>query len=82
MTMWKQECKREHNKEFHNLIFYCISHDGKTIERIYIFPKSEIVKRVGFAIVKSPTRVGSRYDQWYEKYRCDPSIVDISDNKR
>lgn len=78
--LWKQECKRDHNKEFHNLIFYCVSNDGKIIERIYIFPKEEIIKRIGFAIVKNPTRTGGRYDQWYEKYRCDESIVKYVNN--
>lgn len=56
--------KKEHKKNFDVLICYCASKDGKIIERIYIFPKEEIVKRSSIAIYKNPSK-GS----WYEKYR-------------
>lgn len=62
---WTQNWEDEHNKEFDNLIFYCASKDGENIERIYIFPKKEIIKRRCLTIVKNP----SRGVQWYEKYR-------------
>lgn len=69
---WKQSWKNEHNKEFDYLISYCTSKDGKIIERIYIFPKEEVVKRSGITIVKNP----SRGVQWYEKYRIkDENII-------
>lgn len=52
-------------KEFNKLVAYCASEDGKVIERIYEFPKEEIIKRTGIAIYKNP----SRGIQWYEQYR-------------
>lgn len=47
------------------MICYCADKNGVNIERIYIFPKEEIVKRTGTKITKNP----SRGEQWYEKYR-------------
>ena len=52
----------EHIKKFDILIFYCISEDGKTIERIYIFLKEEIrISSIGI-YENSPKR--------FEKYRA------------
>jgi len=42
-----------------------MSKDGKTIERIYIIPYLEIIKRPTISVYKNP----SRGVQWYEKYR-------------
>lgn len=43
-----------------------MSKDRKNIERVYIFPKKEIIIRNGVTIYKNPTRA-----VWYEKYRVD-----------
>lgn len=55
---------RDCHKDFDNMIFYCISQDGKLIERIYIFPKWEILGRQTISIYKNPSKGG-----WYEQYR-------------
>jgi len=72
---WAIDTRKERNKEFDILIFYCISEDGKTVERIYIFPKEEMTKN-GITISKNP----SRGIQWYEKCRvtdeCELNKVD------
>lgn len=58
----------EHGKDFDNLIFYCIGEYG--VERIYIFPKIEIIKRTSIGIYKY-------CNGWYEKYRIkDEKILD------
>lgn len=76
---WVFSCKNERNKnkQFDVLICYCANIDGKTIERIYIFPKLEIDKRTGFALVKNP----SKGVQWYEKYRVtdEETIKKVND---
>lgn len=51
--------------DFDHLIFYCANKDGKIIERIYIFPTEEVLKRISISIVKNPLRG----IQWYEHYR-------------
>lgn len=62
---WHFSCiDREWNKEFDYEICYCVSVDEKIIERIYKFPKSEIIRRKGITIYKNPSRVS-----WVEKYR-------------
>jgi hypothetical protein len=67
--MWSQNWHREHNKEFDNVIYYCASEDGDLIEEIYIFPRHEVLKRSGVAIVKYNS-IGKIYRRgWYEKYR-------------
>lgn len=55
--------------DFDNMILYCAS--GEIIERIYIIPKKEVMKRIGITIVKNP----SRGVQWYEKYRIKDEDV-------
>lgn len=62
---WKHHWEREHDKKFDILILYCLSIDGKTIERIYIFPKEEILKRVGICI----SEIITRGPHWYQYYR-------------
>lgn len=54
---------RDWYKKFDTMIFYCASKDGKTIERIYIFPKDVITKRTGITLYNN-----DRY-HWYEQYR-------------
>lgn len=61
--------RNEWKKEFHYVILYCASEDGKIIERVYIIPKSEIVGRTCINILKYDSK-GNLYDKgWYEKYR-------------
>lgn len=58
--------------EFDNLIFYCASKDGKFIERLYIIPKKEIIKRISIYITKNPKdRWGNPIIPWYEQYRIN-----------
>ena len=61
---WNASIEKEHNKEFDNLIFYCISRDWITVERIYIFPKKEVIKmKTNINITQNLSR-----GRWYEKY--------------
>lgn len=64
---WDQNLDLEYIKKFDILIFYCISEDGKTIERIYIFPKEEI-KVSSIGIYENSPRI-------FEKYRVTDSDV-------
>ena len=64
---WHNNTVNEHNKEFDYLIFYCISEDGKIIERVCIFPKHEIIKSSSITIYKDRLRG----NHWYEKYRVN-----------
>jgi hypothetical protein len=60
---WSKSVINEHNKEFDNLVLYCLNKEGKIIERIYIFPISEIACRSSIEIYK--------YSKgWYEKHIC------------
>ena len=61
----------EHDKKFDILIVYCISEDGKIIERIYIFPKEEIKAIGSISIIKNPLKG----IQWYEAYRVDDEEI-------
>lgn len=66
--MWNTDIGREHNKKFDVVIFYCISEDGKTVERVYIFPLDEIIKRKYITIYRYPSK-NSETLYWYKKYR-------------
>ena len=63
----------EWNKIFDYEICYCVSEDGKDIERIYEFPKGIIIKdKIKYiSIVKNPmnTRGTAPIIPWYEEYR-------------
>ncbi len=62
---WTFSClERDWDKEFDNMICYCASKNGKIIEKIYIFPISEIIGRTSIGIYKNSSR-----GEWYEKYR-------------
>ena len=63
---WHNSLKNEYDKEFDILIFYCISKDGKIIERIYFFPSWEIINMAGISIHKSMIR--PKYNGWCEQY--------------
>lgn len=54
----------ELDKKYDNMILWCVSQDGRIIERLYIIPKKETDKRSSIAIYNNPSR-----GQWYEKYR-------------
>ena len=74
---WQLVTKRSIKKDFDNLVFYCASKDGKIIERIYIFPRTEILKRHTITIVKNP----SKGSLWYEEYRVtdEETIKKVND---
>lgn len=64
---------REWKKNFDNIICYCTDKYGKNIERIYIFPKDEIIKRGGVTIFKYLYYKGCG---WYEQYRVkDDNVI-------
>lgn len=66
IEMWPfSSLEAEWSKKYHSMFCVCKSRDEKTIDRIYKFPKEELIGRKGFAIVKNPTKG----EQWYEKYR-------------
>lgn len=74
---WQLVTKRSIKKDFDNLVFYCASKDGNIIERIYIFPRTEILKRQTITIVKNP----SKGSLWYEQYRVtdEETIKKVND---
>lgn len=59
----------DYDKEFDNYIMYCAGKDGKYIERIYIFPKEEIIKRTTIRILKYDAKGELYKDGWYEVFR-------------
>jgi hypothetical protein len=59
--------ERELEKKYGDMVCFCISEDGKIIERIYIFPKKEVGNRADVLIIKNPLQ--SRGPFWYEQYR-------------
>ena len=68
--LWGQGFKHERNAIrdgfiFKNVLIFCVSEDGKTVERVYEIPEEEIVDRKGIVIYKNC----SKGDQWYEQYR-------------
>jgi hypothetical protein len=73
--LWGYNWEGEFRKDFDNIILYCKSKNGKHIERTYIFPKDEVLKRRKVSIVKKP----SRGVQWYEVYRVDEDTVKLID---
>lgn len=64
------DLKGERIKNYEDMVCYCMSNDGKRVERIYIIPFWEIEKRTCISIMKNPTNcVGIPIIPWYEKYR-------------
>lgn len=61
---WHVSFTNEHKKKFDHLIIYCASEDGNIIERIYIFPYSDIIKKEQITIVKDPMRGASHITPW------------------
>lgn len=68
---WGSDFTNDINKNFDLLIFYCVSEDGKIIERLYIFPREEVINRTGINIYK----VMKGGPHWYEKYRVKDEKV-------
>lgn len=59
----------EWHKEYADIICFCKSKDGKTIERIYRFPSWEIIGKIAITIYIN------KNDHWYDKYRvCEDEI--------
>ena len=70
--IWSITLRNDYTKEFDHIILYCVSKDGRLIERIYIIPKKEILIRTGMAIYKNA--IGG----WYKKYRIiDENIIKL-----
>ncbi len=68
--------EREWDKTFDHEICYCTNEDGTLIERIYIFPKEEIIKGKSIDIIKNPTDAwGNSITPWYEEYRIKDGEV-------
>lgn len=70
---WGFNAEHEIEKEFDHLLFYCASRDMKNIERVYIFPWEEILKRTSVCIYKNPSM--SINIHWYEKYRVKDELI-------
>lgn len=76
---WSARIVKEYNKKFDILILYCVSEDRKVVERIYIFPKEDIITISGVTICKNPTDcAGDSIIGMYEKYR----IIDQEELKK
>lgn len=54
-----------YNNKVDYIIIYCISEDGKIIERVYIIPIYEIMQRASIYIYNNIS------DHWYDKYRIN-----------
>lgn len=62
-------------KEFDILILYCISKDGINVDRIYIIPKEDAIKRSAIGILENPSR-----RIWYYIYRIrDKLLLELAD---
>ena len=57
--------EKEWKKKFKSIVCFCISEDGKIVERIYKFPENIAKDKGSATIVKN----SSRRSGWYEKYR-------------
>lgn len=67
---WHEYWENVHNTDFVSLIFFCKSKDGQIIERIYKFPKKEVIFSKTVEIFKNPSP--SR-GSWVEKFRVKDS---------
>lgn len=71
------------NKKYGNMVCYCISKDGKMVERIYKIPSFEIINRRCIKIVKNPmnSRGTSPIVPWYEQYRatCEEELEKVNE---
>ncbi len=70
---WDARIVNDHHKRFDVLILYCANNDGKIIERTYIFPYSEIIKRTNITIYMYDSK-----RNWYESFR----VTDKEDTKK
>lgn len=67
---WEVSFVNEYGKQFDYLIFYCISRDEKSIERIYIFP----IKEINMNNI-SISKYVKRWIPWYEIYRVNDEKI-------
>lgn len=65
---WSQTFTSELDKEFDILIFYCVSKDRNTIDRIYIFPKSDVQNHKSVRIYKDTYG-------WYGPFRVEDEKI-------
>lgn len=80
---WSQNFKNLHNAisngfDFDAMILYCTNKDGNNIDRLYILPIEELLKRTSITINKNPSNRNGRCPRgaWYEKYRIvDKDII-------
>lgn len=68
LKFWKFDAVGEQYKEFDYLFAYCLDKYMKMIERVYIIPKEELMKRSTIKIYKNHSK------GWYEKYRVDETV--------
>lgn len=66
--------EREWGKTFEDMVCFCMSKDGKIVERIYKFPKKEIDIRKSLCICKDDSH-GNPIISWYGKYRTTDEDV-------
>lgn len=71
---WIQKFKNIHDSirkgfRFRSLFLFCISEDGKIVERVYEIPEKEVNNVVKIKIVKYRKNGLLYEDGWYEKYR-------------
>lgn len=72
---WSQKWISDHEKDFDHIILYCANKYGNIIERIYIFPWEEVLRRTGVGISKNPS-----IRAWYENYRIDEKTLNYVNN--
>ncbi len=54
----------EWEKIFEDMVCFCISENGKIVERIYIFPLVEVKRVKSISIYKNPSKGGQQNEQY------------------
>lgn len=64
----KWQVRSYQTRNFDNILVLCMDEYElwKNVERVYIIPWAEVIKRSGFAIIRKPSR-----DVWYYEFRVD-----------
>lgn len=57
--------ENEWYKYYEDMVYFCLSKDGKIIDRIYKFPSWEIMKRKSISIYNNEN------EHWYDEYRIE-----------
>lgn len=61
-------------KEYEDMICFCKSKDGKTVERMYRFPSWQIIGKQAITIYDN------KYEHWYDEYRvCEEDVKKAND---